>query len=158
MNRVVITGMGVVSPVGDTIEEFWSALVEPRCGIGPITIIPTERLNVRIAAQIGSFDPLAHFDAKRVNLLDRVAQFAVVAARAAVRDALVAAAIEENIHESAKNLLTDSAVLRHALKEGKLTIIEAIYSLETGRVTRLGKLSVAAPAYKLDVGDVVRVE
>jgi nodulation protein E len=87
MNRVVITGIGVVSPVGSTLQEFWSAIVEGRSAIGPITIIPTERLNIRIAAQIAGFDPEAHFDPKRVNLLDRVAQFAVVAARAAVRDA-----------------------------------------------------------------------
>ena len=87
MNRVVITGLGVVSPVGATLEEFWSAVVDGRSGIGQITIIPTERLNVRIAAQVGNFDPLAHFDPRRANHLDRVAQFAVVAARAAVRDA-----------------------------------------------------------------------
>ena len=89
MNRVVITGLGVVSPVGATLEEFWSAVVDGRSGIGQITIIPTERLNIRIAAQVGDFDPLAHFDPRRANHLDRVAQFAVVAARAAVRDAQI---------------------------------------------------------------------
>jgi len=89
MNRVVVTGLGVVSPVGATLEEFWSAVVDGRSGIGQITIIPTERLNVRIAAQVGNFDPLAHFDPRRANHLDRVAQFAVVAARAAVRDAQI---------------------------------------------------------------------
>jgi nodulation protein E len=89
MNRVVITGMGVVSPVGATLQDFWSAVVEARSGIGQLTIIPTERLNVRIAAQIGYFDPLAHFETRRANQLDRVAQFAVVAARAAVRDAQI---------------------------------------------------------------------
>src|SRR6516225_7197331 len=89
MNRVVITGLGVVSPVGAALEEFWSAVVDGRSGIGQITIIPTERLNVRIAAQVGNFDPLAHFDPRRANHLDRVAQFAVVAARAAVRDAQI---------------------------------------------------------------------
>ena len=89
MNRVVVTGLGVVSPVGATLEEFWSAVVNGRSGIGQITIIPTERLNVRIAAQVGNFDPLAHFDPRRANHLDRVAQFAVVAARAAVRDAQI---------------------------------------------------------------------
>src|ERR1700758_4855410 len=89
MNRVVITGLGVVSPVGANLEEFWSALVEARSGIGQITIIPTELLNVRIAAQIGGFDPLAYFDPRRASQLDRVAQFAVVAARAAVRDAQI---------------------------------------------------------------------
>ena len=89
MNRVVVTGLGVVSPVGATLEEFWSAVVDGRSGIGQITIIPTERLNVRMAAQVGNFDPLAHFDPRRANHLDRVAQFAVVAARAAVRDAQI---------------------------------------------------------------------
>ena len=89
MNRVVVTGLGVVSPVGATLEEFWSAVVDGRSGIGQITIIPTERLNVRIAAQVGNFDPLAHFDPRRANHLDRVAQFAVVAARAAIRDAQI---------------------------------------------------------------------
>jgi nodulation protein E len=90
MNRVVITGFGVVSPVGCTLDDFWSALVAGRSGIGPISIIPTERLTARVAAQVLDFDPAAHFDPKRVGLLDRFAQFAVVAARAAVADAQLA--------------------------------------------------------------------
>jgi nodulation protein E len=87
MNRVVITGLGVVSPVGNTLDKFWSALVDGKAGIGPITIIPTEGLNARVAAQVLEFDPMAHFDPKRVGLLDRFSQFAVVAARAALSDA-----------------------------------------------------------------------
>jgi nodulation protein E len=87
MNRVVVTGIGVVSPIGSTREEFWSGLVEARSGIGPIKNIPTERLAARIAAQVLDFDPAQHFDPKRQNLLDRFSQFAVVAARAAVHDA-----------------------------------------------------------------------
>ena len=87
MNRVVISGIGVVSPVGSSLDEFWTALVEARSGIGPLTIIPTERLSTRIAAQVTGFDPDAHFSPKQAHLLDRFAQFAVFAARAAVRDA-----------------------------------------------------------------------
>ena len=87
MNRVVVTGIGVVTPIGSTREKFWSGLVEARSGIGPITIIPTERLNTRIAAQVLDFDPAQHFDPKRQGMLDRFSQFAVVAARAAVQDA-----------------------------------------------------------------------
>jgi nodulation protein E len=87
MNRVVITGLGVVSPVGCAIGEFWSALVEGRSGIGPITIIPSDGLTTRVAAQVTGFDPEAHFEPRRVGLLDRFSQFAVVAARAAARDA-----------------------------------------------------------------------
>lgn len=87
MNRVVVTGIGVVSPIGSTIDRFWSALVEARSGIGPISVLPTERLTTTIAAQVLDFEPSQHFDAKREGLLDRFSQFAVVAARAAVRDA-----------------------------------------------------------------------
>ena len=87
MNRVVITGIGVVSPVGHTLDEFWSALIEPRSGIRPLTSVPTERLATRIAAQVDDFDPASHFNAKSVGFLDRFSQFAVCAARAAVRDA-----------------------------------------------------------------------
>jgi len=87
MNRVVITGIGVVSPVGHTLDEFWSALIAPRSGIRPLTIVPTERLDTRIAAQVDNFDPASHFNTKYVGFLDRFSQFAVCAARAAVRDA-----------------------------------------------------------------------
>ena len=71
---------------------------------------------------------------------------------------LLASAILENIHGSARDVLAQSGVLRHAFKDGKLTIIEAIYSLDTGEVRRLGRLSLMPPAYKLDVGDVVRLQ
>jgi nodulation protein E len=87
MNRVVISGLGVISPVGCVVKEFWSALVEARSGIGPLTLAPTERLTTRIAAQCLDFDWSRHFDEKQLTQLDRFAQFAVVAARQAVRDA-----------------------------------------------------------------------
>ncbi|HXM30826.1 MAG TPA: beta-ketoacyl synthase N-terminal-like domain-containing protein, partial [Xanthobacteraceae bacterium] len=87
MNRVVITGIGVVSPVGSGLNEFWSALVDGRSGIRAIENIPTERLSTRIAAQVLDFDPNTHFEPRRTSQLDRFSQFAVVAARAAVRDA-----------------------------------------------------------------------
>jgi nodulation protein E len=87
MNRVAITGIGVVSPVGNNLEAYWQALVEGRSGIGPITSIPTERLNIRIAAEVKNHVPEQNFDARAVPLLDRFAQFAVIAARHAVADA-----------------------------------------------------------------------
>jgi nodulation protein E len=86
MNRVVITGIGVVSPVGCALDPFWSSLVEGRSGITPITIVPTERLTSKVAAQVLEFDS-SQFDPKRVGMLDRFSQFAVAAARAAVKDA-----------------------------------------------------------------------
>ena len=64
MHRVVITGIGVVSPIGSTNAAFWSAVVEGRSGIGPITNMATDRLNTPIAAEVRDFDPLQHFDPK----------------------------------------------------------------------------------------------
>ncbi len=86
MNRVVITGLGVVSSIGTGMVEFGSALARGHCGIAPITNIPTDRLSIRIAGEIKDFNPAAHFDSRRIGLLDRVAQLAVVASREAVKE------------------------------------------------------------------------
>ncbi len=86
MNRVVVTGLGVVSAAGHTVADFWSTLREGRSAIGPITIIPTETLTVTIGAEVRDFDPAVHFGAKRLTMLDRFAQFGLVAAREAIAD------------------------------------------------------------------------
>lgn len=76
--------MGAVTALGHTANATWASMVEGRSGIGPIANIPTDLLNVKIAAEVRGFDPAAHFDPKRLPLLDRVSQFALVAAREAV--------------------------------------------------------------------------
>jgi nodulation protein E len=84
MRRVAITGMGAICALGHDATSTWAAMREGRVGIGPIENIPTELLNIKIAAEVRGFDPAAHFDSKRLPLLDRVSQFALVAAREAV--------------------------------------------------------------------------
>jgi len=84
MNRVVITGLGAVSALGLDLRAHSEALRAGRCAIGPITIIPTEGLITKIAAEVRGFDPGAHFENGKLALLDRCAQFALVAAREAV--------------------------------------------------------------------------
>ena len=84
MRRVVITGMGAVCALGHNAATTWAAMREGDSGIGPICNIPTDLLNVKIAAEVRGFDPAAHFEHKRLPLLDRVSQFALVAAREAV--------------------------------------------------------------------------
>ena len=86
IRRVAITGLGAIAATGADIPALWNALKLGACGIGPIANIPTERLSTRLAAEIHGFDPLAHFDAKRLTLLDRAVQLALVAAREAVAD------------------------------------------------------------------------
>jgi nodulation protein E len=76
--------MGAICALGHDASTTWSAMREGRSAIGPISNIPTELLNVKIAAEVRGYDPLAHFESKRMILLDRVSQFALIAAREAV--------------------------------------------------------------------------
>ena len=82
--RVAITGLGAISAIGHDIPTIWSGILRGNCGIAPITAIPTERLAVKIAAEVKDFDPARHFDARRLAMLDRVSQLALVAAREAM--------------------------------------------------------------------------
>src|SRR3984957_18987609 len=84
MRRVAITGMGSISSLRHAAGEQWRAMREGRSGIGPIANIPTDLLNVKIAAEVRGSDPLKYFDLKRLILFDRVSKFALSAAREAV--------------------------------------------------------------------------
>lgn len=85
--RVAVTGLGAVCAIGNDAPAVWSAIQAGQSGIRPITGIETHRLSAGIAAEIAGFDGAAHFDSRRLPLLDRTAQLAVVAAREAVRQA-----------------------------------------------------------------------
>lgn len=85
--RVVITGMGIISAIGNNTADFWQSLRAGRCGIGPIEAVDRMQLKYQNGAEVRGFDPREHFTPKRVDLLDRFAQFALVAAQEAVADA-----------------------------------------------------------------------
>jgi nodulation protein E len=85
--RVAITGLGAVSALGLDTPALWASVTDGSVGIGPIASIPTDRLSVKIGAEVKGFDPVAHFDPRRLPLLDRAAMFALVAAREAIKDA-----------------------------------------------------------------------
>jgi nodulation protein E len=89
VNRVVVTGLGAVSPVGHTVAAYWSSLLEGECGIGTITLVPADQLLQKIVAEVKGFDPQAHFNDRQIVTLDRVSQFAVVAAREAIAAAAI---------------------------------------------------------------------
>src|SRR5512139_4062818 len=84
MNRVVITGLGVVSPLGHNVADMAASLRAGRGAIGPISNMPTESLIIKIGAEIRGFDPNVHFTDKQLPMLDRCSQLALVAAREAV--------------------------------------------------------------------------
>jgi len=85
--RVVVTGLGALSPVGNTADEFWSSLLQGRSGIGPITKFDTEGYPTRIAGEVRNFDPLNFVDKKDARRLDPYLQYAVGASVLAVQDA-----------------------------------------------------------------------
>jgi 3-oxoacyl-[acyl-carrier-protein] synthase II len=85
--RVVVTGLGALSPVGNTADEFWSSLVQGRSGVGPITRFDAAGYATRIAGEVRNFDPLDFVDKKEARRLDPYLQYAVAASSLAVQDA-----------------------------------------------------------------------
>lgn len=84
--RVVITGMGAITPIGNTVDEFWSNIKKGVVGIGPITQIDTTDYKAKLAAEVKDFDPKEHMDPKSARRMERFAQFAVAASKQALED------------------------------------------------------------------------
>ena len=85
--RVVVTGLGVISPVGSGVEKFWKSLIEGKSGIRPITHFDASLFDCRICGDVLDYNPLDHFNSKEARHLSRFVQFAAVASREAVRNA-----------------------------------------------------------------------
>jgi 3-oxoacyl-[acyl-carrier-protein] synthase II len=85
--RVVVTGLGALTPIGNTADEFWSALLQGRSGVGPITKFDATDYPTRIAGEVKNFDPLTFVDKKEARRLDPFLQYAVACAVMAVQDA-----------------------------------------------------------------------
>tara|TARA_B100002049_G_scaffold228920_1_gene203918 strand:+ start:705 stop:1958 length:1254 start_codon:yes stop_codon:yes gene_type:complete len=86
LKRVVVTGLGALTPIGNNIEEYWEALVAGKSGGAPITYFDTEKFKTKFACELKNFDPLDFFDRKEVRRLDRFAQYAIVASDEAIKD------------------------------------------------------------------------
>lgn len=87
MKRVVVTGMGIVSPVGNSLPEFWQAMKDGTSGAGPITRFDTSEFTTRYAAEVKDFDPKVRIDKREARKMDRFAQYSVYAALEAWEDA-----------------------------------------------------------------------
>jgi len=85
--RVVVTGLGAITPIGNTLAEYWEGLLSGRNGIGPITLFDPSRHDCRIAGEVKGFSPHDYMDRKEAKRMDRFAQFAVSASKQAIADA-----------------------------------------------------------------------
>ena len=86
VRRVVVTGMGAVTPIGNDTEQFWAAVKEGKTGFAPITAFDTTEYKVKLAAEVKDYDPTLSMDKKSAKRMERFSQFAVTAAGEAIRD------------------------------------------------------------------------
>ena len=85
--RVVVTGIGALTPIGNTRDAYWNALVAGTSGAAPITYFDASKFKTQFACEVKDFDPLAHFDRKEARKMDRFTQYAMVASEEAIQDA-----------------------------------------------------------------------
>lgn len=85
--RVVVTGMGAITPIGNSVEGFWSGIKEGKTGFGPITYFDTADYRCKLAAEVKDFDPTQYMDKKSARRMEQFCQFAVAAAGQAIADA-----------------------------------------------------------------------
>lgn len=85
--RVVVTGMGAITPIGNSVEEFWNSLKEKKVGIGPISCFDTTDYKAKLAAEVKDFDAKEYMDPKAAKRMERFCQFAVAATKQALEDA-----------------------------------------------------------------------
>ncbi|MBG9984645.1 beta-ketoacyl-ACP synthase II [Aerococcaceae bacterium DSM 111022] len=86
MKRVVVTGVGAVTPIGNNVDEFWNGIKENKCGIGPITRFDASEYKVSVAAELKDFNPETIIPKRELKRLDRFSQYAIVAADEALKD------------------------------------------------------------------------
>ncbi|MCX7878444.1 MAG: beta-ketoacyl-ACP synthase II [Ignavibacteria bacterium] len=84
--RVVVTGLGVISPIGNTVDEFWNNLISGRSGAAPITYFDTEHFDTKFACEVKNFNPLDYMDKKLAARVDPFTQYAIAASDMAVKD------------------------------------------------------------------------
>lgn len=84
--RVVITGLGAITPIGKNVEETWNGIENKKCGIDNISSFDTEKFKTKLAAEVKGYNALEYFEQKQAKRFDKSSQFAVIAAREAVKD------------------------------------------------------------------------
>lgn len=95
MKRVVVTGMGIISPIGNTIDEFWNSLKEKKTGIGTLTRFDTSDYKVKLAAQVNDFDPMKYMDRKEAKRMELFSQYAIAASVEAIEQSGLDLEIED---------------------------------------------------------------
>jgi len=105
--RVVVTGIGALTPIGNTAPEFWEGLVAGKSGAAPITHFDASKFKTQFACEVKNFDPLAHFDKKEAKKMDRNTQLGLVAAKEAVAHSRI---IEDEVNKDRVGVVWGSGI------------------------------------------------
>ena len=84
--RVVVTGYGAITPIGNTVDEMWDGIKNKKCGVDNITLFDASTFKTTLDAEVKNYNPLDYFDIKSAKRFDRSSQFALIAAREAVKE------------------------------------------------------------------------
>ncbi|MEM7442040.1 MAG: beta-ketoacyl-[acyl-carrier-protein] synthase family protein [Pseudomonadota bacterium] len=137
MTRIAITGLGQISSLGHDVEAFWSSTKAGRSGIDAVGSELRDQLNHKMAAEVRGYEPKRHFDHRQLNVLDRYSQFAIIAAREAVKQA--------KLDLSGPNA-ADTAVIA-GTGSGGMTTLDDSYERMYGRDARVHPLTI--PRYMI---------
>ncbi|MRJ10678.1 beta-ketoacyl-[acyl-carrier-protein] synthase II [Ornithobacterium rhinotracheale] len=127
LKRVVITGLGALTPIGNTYNEYWNNLLKGVSGAAPITLFDASQFKTQFACEVKNFDPLQHFDRKEVRKMDRTGQLGIVAAREAVENSGILEA--SNLDKTKIGVIWGSGI------GGLLTFEQEVSNYATGNGT-----------------------
>jgi nodulation protein E len=133
LHRVAVTGLGVISAIGHNSGEFWQSLQLGRSGIGPLQAVDPALLRFSNGAEVRNFAPSEHFDEKEISLLDRFAQFGVIAAR----QAIAAAGIQFT-----RELRESAAIVTGSCVGGQTTEDEGFVNLYRNNIPRVNPFTI----------------
>ena len=133
MYRVAVTGLGVISAIGNNSSEFWQSLQAGRSGIAPLQSVDPALLRFSNAAEVQNFKPSEHFDEKEISLLDRFAQFGVIAARQAVAASCV---------QWTQQLRESAAIVTGSCVGGQTTEDEGFVNLYRNNIPRVNPFTI----------------
>lgn len=143
--RVVVTGLGAVTPIGNTVPEFWQGIREGRVGIGEITRFDTESFKVKLAAEVRDFDAAERMDPKAAKRMERFSQYAVAAAKEAFADA--------DLHLEEEDSFRAGVIVGSGI--GSLETVENEYAkILKGNVKRVAPLMVPKMISNMAAGNI----
>ena len=107
LKRVVVTGFGAITPIGNTAEEYWQSLLLGKSGAAPITLFDTTNFKTKFACEVKNFDPLNYLEKKEAKKMDRNTQFGMISAREAVAHSRI---MEDNVDKNRVGVIWGSGI------------------------------------------------